>query len=165
MKQNYWNRSGLYQEQYNKFYNELIPSSGKCNTREGEMLLASSWLYNRYFKDGDMIVEVMPEYMKGCSALNAFGFLYHQAETKERMKELLKCYDEDEYQSKLEEIANIVIKFIIDKNGNYSSNSEDMFDDCFVDNLPVDFNEEAELEEMANLFVNIVLDNDEYCEY
>ena len=142
MEQNYWNRSGLYQEQYNKFYDELIPASGKCDTREGEMLRAFSRLYCRYFNDGDMVVEVMQEYMKDSSALNAFGFLYHQAETKERMKELLKCYDEGEYQSKLEEIANIVIKFVIDKNGNYSPNSEDMFDDCFVENLPVDFDED-----------------------
>ena len=48
---------------------------------------------------------------------------------------------------------------------------EDYLDDigeddlCFVENLPVDFNEEAELEEMANLVVKIVLDNDEYGEY
>ena len=147
MEHNYWNRSGLYQEQYNKFYDELISASGKCDTREGEMLRASSRLYYRYFNDGDMVVEYMPEYMKDCSALSAFGFLYHQSETKERMKELLKCYDENEYQSKLEEIANIVIKFIIDKNGNYSPNSEDMFDDCFVDNLPVDFEEEDEYDD------------------
>ena len=52
MEQNYWNRSGLYQEQYNKLYDELIPASGKCDTREGEMLRASSRLYYRYFNGG-----------------------------------------------------------------------------------------------------------------
>jgi hypothetical protein len=104
----------------------------------------------------------MPEYMKDCSALNAFGFLYYQAETKERMKELLKCYDEVEYQSKLEEIANIVIKFVIDKNGNYSPNSEDMLDDCFVDNLPVDFEEEDEYDDFDEYDEYDEEDNDDY---
>lgn len=147
MEMNYWNRSGLYQEQYDKLHNELVPSTGKCSTREGEMLRALSRLYYRYFNDGDMVVELMGEYMEGCSALYAFGFLYHQAETRERMKELLKCYDDNSYQSKLEDIANIVIKFIIDKNGNYSPSSNDMFDECFINDLPVDFEDDEDYED------------------
>ena len=135
----YWNSNGKHQNEYERLYDALVPASGNCETREGEMLRASSRLYYRYYNDGDMVIELMPEYMKDCSALNAAAFLYHQAETRERIKELLKSKDENEYIAKLEEIADIVIQFVSNRNDKYQNRTFNMFDKVHLDNFPVDF--------------------------
>ena len=135
----YWNSNGKYQNEYERLYDDIVPASGSCETREGEMLRASSRLYYRYYNDGDMVLELMPEYMKDCSALNATAFLYHQVETRERIKELLKSKDENEYIVKLEEIADIVIQFVSSRNGKYQNGTFNMFDKVHLDNFPVDF--------------------------
>lgn len=143
----YWNSNGKYQNEYERLYDALVPASGNCETREGEMLRASSRLYYRYFNDGDMVLELMPEYMQECSALNAAAFLYHQAETRERIKELLNSKDENEYIAKLEEIANVVIQFVSSRNDKYQNGIFNMLDKEHLDNFPVDFEVDEDYDE------------------
>lgn len=146
-KNNYWNENGKYQKEYNKLYNSLVPDTGNCNTLEGEMLRATSRIYYRYFNDGDMVQETMEEYMRDSSALNAFGFLYHCHETRSICKELLKTQNDDEYENKLEELADFVISLLIDKDGKFYKSNVNMFDKEYLENLPVDFYEEYGCEE------------------
>lgn len=143
----YWNSNGKHQNEYERLYDALVPASGNCETREGEMLRASSRLYYRYYNDGDMVLELMPEYMQDCSALNAAAFLYHQAETRERIKELLNSKDDNEYMTKLEEIADIVIQFVSNRNDNYQNGTFNMFDKVHLDNFPVDFEVDDDYDE------------------
>ena len=143
----YWNRTGKHQEEYDKLYDAIVPNSGNSDTVEGEMLRAASRLYYRYFNDGDVVQETMEEYMKDSSALNAFGFLYNCHETKNICKELLKTQNDNEYEAKLEELANHVIEFLIAKDGKFTTANVNMFDKEYVENLPVDFYEEYEEED------------------
>ena len=49
----YWSNAGALQAEYDKLYNELVPSSGKADTVEGEVLRAASKIYYRHYNDGD----------------------------------------------------------------------------------------------------------------
>ena len=140
----YWNKTGKHEADYHKLYDALVPECGNADTLEGELLRASSRLYYRYYNDGDMIQETSEEYLKGSTALYAFGFLYHQTETYRIVKDLPKMFTTAQYESKLEEIADFVVEYILSKNGNYHKANLDMLHKEWVEGLPIDFYEEEE---------------------
>ena len=49
----YWSGNGPLQQEYDALYNELVPSQGKADTIEGEVLRAASKIVYRHFNDGD----------------------------------------------------------------------------------------------------------------
>jgi hypothetical protein len=49
----YWDGKGPLQDEYNRLYDELVPSQGKADTIEGEVLRAASKIYYRHHNDGD----------------------------------------------------------------------------------------------------------------
>jgi hypothetical protein len=49
----YWNGNGPLQDEYDALYNELVPSQGKADTIEGEVLRAASKIVYRHYNDGD----------------------------------------------------------------------------------------------------------------
>jgi hypothetical protein len=49
----YWSGTGPLQKEYDALYNELVPSQGKADTIEGEVLRASSKIVYRHYNDGD----------------------------------------------------------------------------------------------------------------
>jgi hypothetical protein len=49
----YWSGNGPLQEEYDALYNELVPSQGKADTIEGEVLRAASKIVYRHYNDGD----------------------------------------------------------------------------------------------------------------
>jgi hypothetical protein len=53
----YWSGTGALQKEYDALYNELVPSQGKADTIEGEVLRASSKIVYRHYNDGDLFNE------------------------------------------------------------------------------------------------------------
>ena len=49
----YWSEQGIYQEEYNKLYEKLVPSSGSAKTLNGELIRAISRLSYDYFNNGN----------------------------------------------------------------------------------------------------------------
>jgi hypothetical protein len=49
----YWSGTGALQKEYDALYAELVPSQGKADTIEGEVLRASSKIVYRHYNDGD----------------------------------------------------------------------------------------------------------------
>jgi hypothetical protein len=49
----YWSGNGPLQQEYDALYNELVPSQGKADTIEGEVLRAASKIVYRHYNDGD----------------------------------------------------------------------------------------------------------------
>jgi hypothetical protein len=43
---------GRYQTEYNELFERLVPTSGPCETLEGELLRASSRIYHDYYNNG-----------------------------------------------------------------------------------------------------------------
>jgi hypothetical protein len=72
----YWNQEGKYQEDYNRIYNEKVPSSGRASTSEGEILRAMSNIYYDHMNNGGgnlsdvklcnvyILSDLMPEELK-----------------------------------------------------------------------------------------------------
>ena len=49
----YWNDTGLYQKEYDDFYNELVPSSNEAETNHGELIRCISRLTYDYYNNGN----------------------------------------------------------------------------------------------------------------
>ena len=60
-KPTYWNGKGKYQKEYNMLYAELVPSKGKAETTDGELLRCISRFYYEKYNNGfcnDMSYEI-----------------------------------------------------------------------------------------------------------
>src|SRR5574343_69492 len=129
LENSYWNRNGLYQTEFDKFFNELVSCSGKCGTIFGELLRASNRLYHDFYNNG---------FLNNTSGAANFLDKYDAIFNLGISKELENIYPEtntDGYTDKdlkpeLEFVMNAVLKFIIDNHTNDEIRSMD-FDDLF----------------------------------
>jgi len=48
----YWNNVSPYMEEYNYFWNELVPQEGKAETTDGEILRSMSRIMYEYYNNG-----------------------------------------------------------------------------------------------------------------
>lgn len=53
MPKSYWSSTGTYQEQFDKLYEEMVPSSGSAKTFNGELIRAISRLFYEYCNNGN----------------------------------------------------------------------------------------------------------------
>jgi hypothetical protein len=51
--QSYWNNTGAYQEEHDRLWKELVPSSGSCDTLHGELIRATSRLFYEFCNNGN----------------------------------------------------------------------------------------------------------------
>jgi uncharacterized protein (UPF0332 family) len=72
----YWLNTGKYQKSYNYFYQKLVPTKGKAQTPEGELLRIISKIYYRHFNDGDTYEFLLEE---------GYPSLKHSGVKEERM--------------------------------------------------------------------------------
>ena len=135
MNNTYWNSKGRFQNEYQKLYPELVADSGKSDTVEGELLRAICKLYYDYYNNG------MCNNTSGPAKFLAKKL--EQVSTPEINNYLLQIYNESNtggYTSAnleipLEIVCDFVIEVILNKNGNYQANSEDMYDNQEPDNF------------------------------
>lgn len=128
MSNTYWNSNGRFQNEYQKLYTELVPNSGNCSTVEGELLRATCKLYYDYYNNG------MCNNTSGPARFLAKKL--EQVATPEINEYLLQIYNESNtggytsanLDAPLEFVCDFVIEVILNKNGNYQANSEDMYD-------------------------------------
>lgn len=118
-EQTYWNGNGKLQSTYTKEWEELVPSSGKAASLQGEVLRASSRLYHRWFNDGDRISN--GGILTDSSAENAWGFLHQAVKQMPQSNELAiirwltentaMAVDEASYEAALEALADASVAF------------------------------------------------------
>lgn len=53
----YWNSKGKYQKQYNRLHKKYVPSVGKANSPQGNILRYVNKVYYRCYNDGDTDIE------------------------------------------------------------------------------------------------------------
>lgn len=68
----YWNGEGVYQEEYEKLYKELVPVSGEADTVHGELLRCSSRLHYDYFNNGN--INVLEHAEEPCHECDSLGY-------------------------------------------------------------------------------------------
>jgi hypothetical protein len=72
----YWDGNGAYQTEYDKLYEELVPSSGEADTVHGEMIRAASRLFYDYCNNGNCNVrEITTDY---CDECGGSGYEEHE---------------------------------------------------------------------------------------
>lgn len=52
--QHYWGSEGLYQSEYDKLVDKLMPSQGEAETHHGELLRSITRLYHEYCNNGNI---------------------------------------------------------------------------------------------------------------
>ena len=148
----YWERNGKFQEDYDTLFDKLVPTEGKSESLQGEVLRAASRLYYRWFNDGDKIEYQGPLPCYGTSVVNAFGFLIeYAADNNEKLhmllNDLMAAKSDEEYEEILEEIADEAI--LIAKTEPLIPNDKNMLDKHYfeVGKDTAEFQEEDEEED------------------
>jgi uncharacterized Ntn-hydrolase superfamily protein len=93
----YWSGEGKYQDQYSKLYDKLVPSEGKSDTVEGELLRAVGKIIYRHGNDGDNFSNGSYEWIE-----KHVGKFDH-----------------------LDDMADKVIQYVLSKKGDYTPNNFD----------------------------------------
>jgi hypothetical protein len=76
----YWSGKGPLQKEYDALYNELVPSQGKADTIEGEVLRAASKIVYRHYNDGDEFnQESFEQLVPYIGAVTSYDDLAHKA--------------------------------------------------------------------------------------
>jgi hypothetical protein len=129
MTNTYWNNNGTYQTQYDKLCNALIPSIGTCSTEEGEYLRAVTKIYYDAYNNGFgnntsgpynflvkkfCILSELPEFVKLSGVVNSAYYI---------SEELF-----DKFEPIINKAVDIVIEYIIERNGEYTRNTYNMYD-------------------------------------
>lgn len=120
---NYWNHNGRHQKAYNSLNSALVPSSGACETVEGELLRAVSKIYYDAYNNGGgnnvsgplcFLKEKLP------------GFKSEWFSAIEEPAHGNGGYSKADYGI-LEEMTDTTIRYVKSKNGKYTPNEDDMW--------------------------------------
>ena len=73
----YWNEQGIYQEEYKRLYEQLVPSSGSAKTLNGELIRAISRLSYDYFNNGNCNACVQESHSEEveCTCCGGYGYI------------------------------------------------------------------------------------------
>lgn len=69
----YWSDNGVYTKEYNKLYEDLVPSSGNSETLNGELIRAISRLGHEYNNNGNCNSRVIETYLEEETCSNCSG--------------------------------------------------------------------------------------------
>jgi hypothetical protein len=72
LNQHYWESTGVYQQEWDKLYNDLVPASGDAPTIQGELIRCISRLYYDYCNNGNC--NALDITMEDCNECNGSGY-------------------------------------------------------------------------------------------
>ena len=118
----------LLEKRSNLLWNALVPTSGMCPTREGEMLRAMTKISYRMYNDGDHF-----DRNYGITTAGPAHAYLVSSDTpiRNKLKEVFKRAEgtsDDEYTKVLEEAQEIVVQYIESLKGRYTENKTDMYE-------------------------------------
>lgn len=78
----YWNSNGVYQKEFDEFYEKLVPSSGASKTLNGELIRSISRLFYEYCNNGNCNAceQKWGEEEYTCGACNGSGEMHDDDE-------------------------------------------------------------------------------------
>lgn len=142
-KATYWNGNGTYSNHYEHIQSALVPSAGKCETFEGELLRAAGRIYYDLYNNGFCNNWTGAwNFLSNANDLHSLGIASY---LHDLFAYRCGAYPAEIYPDlyvAVERIVDQVLSFILSHNGNYSPNSVDMFD--FQE--PVEYQEPEESE-------------------
>ena len=137
-------REQMTQDKISALFEELVPASGKAESKAGEIIRAYSRIGYRFYNDGDMIGKGYGKHT--CNA--AARFLIEQGldPMEKLVLKMWETYDEDKYEDYLNELAEVVLDYIIVHPELRTQPTEDMFDHSEAEDED-DYDDEWEEEE------------------
>lgn len=114
-------------DDFDKYFNDLIPPSGASEYEEGEMLRAINKIIYRHWNDGDYFY-----YDYGIeTAGSPYIYLTGYSPLRDKLNPILTSAigkKRSEYSDKLYEVLDIILEDIRSKQGKYTKNDKDMLD-------------------------------------
>lgn len=179
----YWDETGVYQEQYDKLYKDLVPSSGSAKTLNGELIRAISRILHEYLNNGNINAcetEMETEEYTCCSCSGAGEFEGDEIcdeETGEptgeyEMEECMDCcgsgYEEEEVEGE-STVSDFYWKFLklIGENVNDIDKELNEIEENITANLysnhEIQFSDENRMkyERLADKVIFYVLNNED----
>ena len=131
LENRYWNSTGKHQAAYEELC-KLVPSSGPAGTIEGEMLRAATRLYYDFYNNGMMNnTSGAVNYLMRCDELFNLGIANELTIVEPECNTLY--YTTEPLAEPLETITNVVIEYLISKDGLYTESGDNMFDYADLD--------------------------------
>ena len=84
----YWNDTGLYQKEYEAFYDELVPQSNEADTNHGELIRCISRLTYDYYNNGNC--NAVENLMDSCEECGGSG--YEETHDDEEHEDYQNCH-------------------------------------------------------------------------
>lgn len=113
-------------KELNKLFDELVPATGKADTKAGEIIRAMARVEYRYFNDGDIFGRGY-----GKQTVNPAGrYLCDKLpEIADTLWGLYGCWSDDEYEKGLLNVVNYAIDYVLaHPELKEEPNDEDFFD-------------------------------------
>ena len=116
-----------YEAEMDKLFEELVPVSGKAESKAGELVRAVSRIGYRFFNDGDMIGKGYGK--ETCNPAARFLIENGDKYVRDAVWNLWEAKSEDEYENLIDDLCFAVIEQINDDPElKTTPNNEDMFD-------------------------------------
>lgn len=114
------------EEAINKLFEELVPASGKAESKAGEIIRAYSRIGYRFYNDGD---HIGIEYGKHtCNAAARFLLAQDYEPFTRCLSDMWGNWNEAEYEDLLEALGDAVLEYIEANPDLRTQPTEDMFD-------------------------------------
>lgn len=127
----YWYSNGKHQAAYEEL-SKIVPSSGPAGTIEGEMLRAATRLYYDYYNNGFCNnTSGAVNYLMRCDELFNLGIAEELNIVEPECNTLY--YTTEPLAEPLETITNVVIEYLISKDGLYTESGDNLFDYADLD--------------------------------
>ena len=110
----------------NRFFEELVPLSGKAETRAGELVRAAVRIDYRFFNDGDQIGKGYGN--ETCNAAARFLMKHADETTAAIVKALWEVSSDQAYETLLDIMIQLVCDYIDNHPELRTMETEDMFD-------------------------------------
>ena len=134
MSNTYWDKRGLYQEEYNELYALLLTSHGKASTPRGELLRSITNLYHEIYNNGGInIPDVMafpyyihniylwePTFRKYTQG-DYYTFFYDRCKALIKGKRLNKITKDKEFLLAMEKVTDAIIQCVLVEGSELSS--------------------------------------------
>ena len=142
-KNTYWNRTGTYQAWIDNVGSKLVPSSGRCDTVEGELIRSATRLYYDFYNNGmcnntsGAVKFIIAKLNNAPSIITELETIYLESNTG--------GYSERDISKELETVLDAVFAEVKDKR-QLTPNTEDFFDyeDVEVEDEDDEFYEDDE---------------------
>lgn len=116
----------MIRDKMDVLFEELVPTSGKCDSLAGEIIRAASRIGYRFFNDGDQLGIGYGK--ETCNAAGRFLIKRTNEKIAGIVCDMFGLYAEEMYEAKLKDLLDAVVEYVEGNPELRQTETEDMFD-------------------------------------